>query len=261
MEWPSISIITPSFNQAEFIETTIRSVLDQGYPRLEYQVMDGGSTDGTVDLLARYEGRLRFVSAKDGGQGAALNRGFELTTGEVIGWINSDDFYAPGALDAVGRIFAERPRVEWLYGRCPIVDRDGREQKGLITHYKEFWQRRYSYRRLLVENFINQPAVFFRRRLLDRVGAIDPTYHCALDYELFLRMGDVARPAFVDQVLAYFRVYGVNKMSVFFERSFHEEIRAAASVARGRHPVLMALHHLNRVKLTTAYKLMAKLSV
>jgi glycosyltransferase involved in cell wall biosynthesis len=257
---PSITVLTPSFNQAEFLEESIRSVLDQGYPNLEYLVLDGGSTDGSVNLLKRYDGRLRWVSERDGGQGFALNNGFRSTTGEIIGWINSDDRYAEGTLAAVGEFFAGHPDVEWLYGRCPIIDRQGRETKALITFYKEFWQRRYSYHRLLVENFINQPAVFFRRRLLDRVGPIDPTYHCALDYELFLRMGDVARPAFLDRVLAYFRVYGINKMSVFFERSFHEEIRAATSVSRGRHPVLMALHRINRVKLTTAYKLMSALN-
>jgi glycosyltransferase involved in cell wall biosynthesis len=260
MGLPRLSIITPSYNQAEFIETTLRSVLDQGYPDLEYQVMDGGSTDGTVDILRRYDGRLRWVSEKDGGQSAALNAGFQRTSGEIIGWINSDDLYVPGALEAVGAHFAAHPEVEWLYGRCPIIDRDGRLKRGLITHYKEFWQRRYSFRRLLIENYINQPAVFFRRRLLDRVGPLEPRYHCAMDYDLWLRMGAVARPAFLDRELARFRVYGDNKMSVFFERSFQEEIEIATRVAAGRHPLLMALHHLNRYKLLAAYKLMAAAS-
>ena len=170
MKLPSMSFVTPSFNQAAYIERTIEAVLGQGYPGLEYQVMDGGSSDGTVEILRRYEGRLRFVSEQDGGQGAAVNEGIRRTSGEIIGWINSDDFYVDGALQVVGRYFAEHPEVEWLYGRCPIVDKAGRVQKGWITNYKEFWMRRYSYRRLLIENFISQPAVFFRRRLFERVG-------------------------------------------------------------------------------------------
>src|SRR5262245_40781632 len=195
MTLPSLSIITPSYNQAEFIGHTIRSVLEQKYRPLEYQVMDGGSADGTVEILRRHEGQLRFVSQKDGGQAAALNEGFRRTSGEIIGWINSDDVYAPGALQVVGEFFARHPDVEWLYGRCPIIDRQGEIHKSWVTSYKEFWMRRYSYRRYMIENFISQPAVFFRRRLLDRVGPIDESYHCAFDYHLFIRMATAAKPA------------------------------------------------------------------
>jgi glycosyltransferase involved in cell wall biosynthesis len=255
---PSLSIITPSFNQAQYIETTLRSVLDQGYPRLEYQVMDGGSTDGTVAILERYAGRLRFVSEKDGGQSAAVNEGFRRTSGEVIGWINSDDFYAPGALGEVGAYFADHPEVDWICGRCPIVDAEGHIIKSWITRYKEFWLKRYSYRRLLIENFISQPAVFFRRRLLDRVGPLDPDYHCAMDYHLFIRMGAVSRPAILDRELAFFRISGDNKTSLAFKRSFDEELDAAKRVTAGGHPVLMLLHEINRIKLITAYTLLAK---
>jgi glycosyltransferase involved in cell wall biosynthesis len=256
----SLSILTPSFNQASFIEHTIRSVLDQGYPALEYQVLDGGSTDGTLEVLRSYEGRLRFVSGPDGGQAAALNQGFARTTGDVIGWINSDDYYAPGAFDTVMRIFAERPEVRWLYGRCPIVDRDGREIRAMVTRYKEFWMRNYHYERLMIENFINQPTVFFRRSLLDEVarGAppLDEAMHNAFDYHLWLRMAARARPHYVDRVLAYFRVYSDAKTSSNFLRSFREEADAARRVARGRHPVLIALHELNYYKLTAAYRVL-----
>jgi glycosyltransferase involved in cell wall biosynthesis len=260
MTLPSISIVTPSFNQAEFIETTIRSVLEQDYPGLEYQVMDGGSRDGTVEILERYRDRLHYVSGPDGGQAAALNTGFARTSGEILGWINSDDCYAPGALYAVGEMFAAHPELDWLYGRCPIIDRDGRVYKRWITLYKELWMRRYSYRRLLIENFINQPAVFFRRRLLDRVGPLDPTYHCALDYHLFVRMGKVARPAFLDRTLAFFRIHGEGKTSKGYEISFAEELDAAKRVSEGKHPVLMALHEINRLKLVFTYRLLARLS-
>lgn len=260
MTLPSLSIITPSYNQAQYIETTIRSVLDQGYPGLEYQVMDGGSSDGTLAILERYQDRLRFVSEKDGGQSAAVNDGFRRTQGEIIGWINSDDLYAPGALGHVGAFFASHPEVEWLCGRCPIIDSDGLIIKSWITRYKEFWLKRYSYRRLLIENFISQPAVFFRRRLLERVGPLDPDYHCAMDYHLFIRMGSVSRPAIVDRELAFFRISGDNKTSLAFKRSFDEELDAAKRVAADRHPVLMFLHEINRLKLIAAYSLLARRS-
>ena len=253
---PSMSIITPSFNQAAFVEQTLRSVVDEGYPDLDYLVMDGGSTDGTVDILGRYDDRLRWVSRPDGGQAAALNTGFADTTGEIVGWINSDDYYAPGALHAAGQVFAEHPEVQWLYGRCPIVDREGHETRSLVTHYKEFWMRRYLYERLLIENFINQPTVFFRRSLLERIGPIDATMHNAFDYHLFLRMAEKARPYFLDRVQAYFRVYSDAKTSSNYARSFREEADAARRVAGGRHPLLIALHNLNYYKLTTAYRLL-----
>jgi glycosyltransferase involved in cell wall biosynthesis len=256
---PTLSIVTPSYNHAEFLEQTVRSVLDQGYPGLEYLVMDGGSTDGSVDVLRRYGDRLRWVSERDGGQAAALNAGFRQTSGEIIGWINSDDFYAPGALEVVGRVFAERPDVQWLYGRCPIVDRAGVETRSLVTRYKEFWMRRYRYERLMIENFINQPTVFFRRSLLETVGPIDEGMRNAFDYHLFLRMAERARPHFVDRVLAFFRVYADAKTSSTFHRSFREEADAARRVAAGRHPVLIALHELNYYKLTAAYSVLRAL--
>jgi glycosyltransferase involved in cell wall biosynthesis len=261
MQLPSLSVITPSYNQAEYLEGTIQSVLSQQYPALEYQVMDGGSTDGSVAILERYAatGALRFVSQRDGGQSAAVNDGFKRTRGEIIGWVNSDDQYAPGALVAVGEFFAAHPDVEWLFGRCPIIDRHGNVQKQWITHYKELWLRRYRFSRLMIENFISQPAVFFRRRLLERVGDLDPQYHCAMDYHLWLRMGRVSEPAFLDRQLASFRISGENKMSLEWRRSFAEDLDAARRVAEGKHPLLVELHRLNGYKLSVAYWLLAQL--
>ncbi len=260
-ELPSLSIITPSFNQAQYIDQTIRSVLDQGYAPLEYLVMDGGSIDGTVEILKSYGDRLAYVSERDGGQAAAFNTGLSRTSGEIVGWINSDDFYAEGAFEAVSRHFAENPDCEWLIGRCPIVDRDGKVYKEWVTRYKEFWLKRYSYRRLLIENFISQPAVFFRRRLLERIGGpLDVNYHCAMDYHLFVRMARASKPAVLDRVLAYFRSSGDNKTSLAYARSFAEELDAAKRVADGRHPVLMFLHEVNRIKLTTVYKVLQRLA-
>ena len=262
MRLPSLSVITPSYNQAEYLERTIRSVVSQAYPALDYLVMDGASQDGSVAILERWatEGKLRFVSHKDDGQSAAVNDGFTRTNGEIIGWLNSDDLYAPRALLTVGEYFASHPEVDWLFGRCPIVDRDDRPYKAWITRYKDFWLRHYRYERLVVENFISQPAVFFRRRLLDRVGALDPQYHLAMDYHLWLRMGRVAEPAFIDRELAYFRSSGENKMSLRWRQSFVEDLDAARRVAGDGYPLWVALHRVNGFKLTAAYWLLARWS-
>jgi glycosyltransferase involved in cell wall biosynthesis len=261
MRWPSLSVITPSYTQAEYLPRTIESVLSQDYPALEYLVMDGASTDGSVAILERCAaaGKLRFVSQKDSGQSDAVNEGFRRTSGEIIGWVNSDDLYAPGALRTVGAYFAEHPEIEWLFGRCPIVDREDRPFKPWITRYKEFWLERYSYRWLLVENFISQPAVFFRRRLLERVGALEPALHLAMDYHLWLRMAQVSEPAFLDRELAYFRSSGDNKMSLQWRKSFQEDLDAAARVARQGEGAWNALHRINGWKNSVAYWLLERL--
>lgn len=123
MTLPKISIITPSYNQAPYIEATLRSVLDeQDYPNLEYWVIDGGSTDGTLDILRRYEGRLRWISEPDGGQADAINKGMRLATGDILAWMNSDDLYAPGALRVAGEYFAAHPETMFLYGDALAID-------------------------------------------------------------------------------------------------------------------------------------------
>src|SRR4051794_30278791 len=119
---PTVSIVTPSFNQAEYIEATIQSVLSQNYPAIEYQVMDGGSTDGTVDVLRRHEKRLRWVSQRDEGQTDAINKGFAQTSGEILGWLNSDDTYAPGSIAAAVKFLLDNPSVALVYGDADFID-------------------------------------------------------------------------------------------------------------------------------------------
>src|SRR6185369_15417037 len=122
---PRFAIVTPSFNTAKYIGDAIHSVLEQGYPYLDYLVMDGGSTDGTVEILRSFEGRVRFISEKDGGQADAIKRGFAQTDGDVLTWLNSDDFFAPGAFEAVAEFFAAHPEVDVVYGDANYVDHRG----------------------------------------------------------------------------------------------------------------------------------------
>lgn len=222
-----ISLVTPSLNQAAFLGRTIESVLAQhGDFELEYLVMDGGSTDGSAELLRRYEGRLAYRIEPDGGQAAAINAGLRAATGDVLGWLNSDDLLYPGALARVAAAFAARPDAAWLHGRCEIVDEDDRPIRRWITAYKDFRCRRYSRRALLVENFVSQMTVFWRRSAMERIGLLDESLRFAFDYEYWLRLSALGDPLYVPARLAAFRWYRSSKSGAQFERQFAEDEEA-----------------------------------
>lgn len=252
-----ISVVTPSYNQAAFIERTIRSVLEQqGDFELEYLVMDGGSTDGTREILERYRDRLIFVSEPDAGQVDAIARGFARCTGEVLAWLNSDDVYLPGALAAVAAAL-EEPGARWCFGQCRVVDEDDREIRRVVSWYKNRLSRRYSLQLLLTGDFIPQPATFFRRDLLEEAGPLDPAYRYAMDYELWLRFARLADPVFVPRDLASFRWHGASKSAGGYRRAAWEAFTAARSHAQPSERGALAAHFLHVLSLVAGYGLLA----
>jgi len=253
-----ISIVTPSFNQSQFIERTIESVLSQGYPNLEYIVMDGGSSDGTVDILERYSDRVIWESKKDNGQSEAINNGLRMSTGDVVTFLNSDDTYEPGALSKVADYFQQNPAMKWVYGKCRIIDEGDVEIRKPITLYKNLLLRKYSYSKLLSENFISQPSTFWRREIHDEIGYINEDEHYVMDYEFWLRIGRKYPAGVIDSYLANFRMYDSSKSGSLANPQFQDELRIAKAFSNGaRLPIL--LHELNLLKITSTYKLMATL--
>ena len=223
------SIITPSLNQGRFIERTIRSVLDQPVEDLEYLVFDGGSGDQTLDVLKRYESRLCWVSEPDTGQAAAINKGLKRCRGDVIGWLNSDDIYYPGTVAAVRDYFASHPHIDVLYGDANHIDEDDR----IIEAYPaEDWDLQ----RLADVCYLCQPAVFFRRSVIDRFGLLNERLHFCLDYEYWLRLAHGgARFGRFRQVVAGSRLYAETK-TLGSRVKFHREINSMLRARLGRVP-------------------------
>lgn len=206
---PRLSLVTPSYNQAPFLEATLESVLAQNYPALEWIVMDGGSTDGSVEILRRYEKHFAYwTSERDGGQANALQRGFARARGEIFGWLNSDDALLPDALRAVGAHFTEHPACRFLTGDAVFVNADD-------TH-NVFYVRgaAYTFSDLLhfyADKYLPQPAVFFARTLFEQVGGLDESLHYALDLDLWLRMRQRAPLHYLPQGLAKMRMHKAAK--------------------------------------------------
>jgi len=198
---PTVSIVTPSYNQAPFLEQTIRSVLEQGVSGLEYFIVDGGSTDSSVEIIRGYERQLAgWVSEKDQGQAEAINKGFKATSGEIVAWLNSDDFYLPGTIQAALNAFREHPQAGLVYGDVLSVDAEGRP-----FNIQRF--RQASLADLMSFRIISQPAVFMRRAVLEQAGLLEPSYHYLLDHQLWLRMAQIAPLVYIPQTLAAARYH------------------------------------------------------
>jgi len=185
---PLVSIITPSFNQAAFLEQTILSVLYQGYPNLEYWVMDGGSTDGSLRILNKYSQRLTgWVSERDAGQADGINKGLRQAHGEIVAWLNSDDLYRPGAILSAVQALERFPKAPFVYSDVDSIDENGR-----TFHRMRYGQ--WGLKGLMTFRIIGQPAVFIRRSALEEVGLLNPEFNYLLDHELWLRLAALAEP-------------------------------------------------------------------
>jgi len=249
-----ISVVTPSYNQGRYIERTIQSVMGQtGDFELEYCVVDGGSTDGTLDVLRRYGDRLRWVSERDQGQSDAINKGFRMTGGEMIAWLNSDDLYSAGAIESVAREYRREP-FAWGFGNCRIVDENDREIRRFITRYKAAQSRRYSYGRLLRRCFVSQPATFFSRAAYEEIGDVSRELTYSMDYDYWLRLGKRWPPRYLDRFLADFRWHTRSKNGAAYRAAAWETYRTARRQAGPGHSMDLAFHFLHFCALSVVYR-------
>lgn len=233
---PVVTVVTPSFNQAQFLEETIQSVLGQEYPALEYWVMDGGSTDSSVEILRRYNGQLNWVSEKDKGQTDAINKGFERASGDILMYINSDDVMSPGVIWKVVKLFEEHPDAQWITGEYQIIDQDGKPREGFIAVYKRI-QR--AIMQLLpfaqgfflgINNPVAQPSTWIRRSAWEEVGPFSVELRYTMDYEYWLRLLALSPVLIVSDVLSKFRVHSLSKGGT----AYHTQMAEQLSVARAQ---------------------------
>lgn len=215
-----ISIVTPSFHQDRYIEKTIQSVLSQDYPQIEYMIVDGGSSDGTVKVIKKYEDRLAWwVSEADQGQTDAINKGFARAKGDVLAWLNSDDTYEPGALTAAVKYLQAHPEVGMVYGDCNYINEAGNvvgKFNSTQTSYK-LLRRGYTH--------IPQQTMFFRADLWRQVGPLDPSFYFAMDYDLWTRIAARTQIRYVPQAWANFRLHTSGKTLLADEYCWPEMLR------------------------------------
>ncbi len=220
---PLVSIVTPSYNQARFLEFTIRSVLEQDYPNIEYILVDGGSTDGSVDIIQRYADRFAWlVSEKDRGHADALNKGFSHAGGEILAWLNSDDTYYPGAIsDAVASLRAH-PEIGMVYGAADLTDESGKV-------IGRFASRQTDYRKLLRGSVhIPQATTFFRADLWKKVGPLNLSLFFAFDYDLWVRLAKISKLLYIPRKWATFRLHEEGKSVLNDDRCYPDMLKVYA---------------------------------
>lgn len=218
---PLVSIITPSFNQADYLEETIKSVLEQDYPRIEYIIMDGGSTDGSVDIIKKHQDKIQFwVSEQDKGQTDAINKGFNRATGDILAWLNSDDTYNPKAVGEAVKFLMDNPDVAMVYADCNFIDERGSVIGKFASRQTDYQKLRRGY------VHIPQQTMFFRAKYWKEVGPLDPSFYFAMDYDLWVRIAKRAPIRYLPgRTWANFRIHTSSKTNVNDERGWKEMLR------------------------------------
>lgn len=252
-----ISIITPSFNQGKFIEETIKSVLGQKYPSLEYIVVDGGSTDNTRDILKKYTGKITWISEKDNGQSDAINKGMRMAHGDILAFLNSDDLYAKGTLQKIAQFFTDHPKARWVSGDYYIINSKKKKIRLFVKWYKRFLRLFSSYSLLSLTNFVIQPSTFWKREVFNKVGLFDTDLPYEMDYDYWLRIRKKYQLFHLEEVLSFFRLHDSSKSGFQYKKQFKEEIR----VLKKHHisPFVILLHKIHNAIIVFLYNWIAKI--
>lgn len=248
------SIIVPSYNQGHFIAQTIDSILNQSYKNVEILVIDGGSTDSTIEVLKTYGDKIFWLSEKDRGQTHAINKGLALAKGELITFLNSDDYYLDGTLEIVARQFQLNKEKTWLTGDYIIVNEKGERIQSAIIKYKTFFRKFLSFNLLTVLNPINQPSTFFTRQLIQQLQGFREDLHYTMDYEFWLRAIKIQKPIVVTDKLSGFRIHKESKGGSRYKEQFKEEFAVAKQFQKNQ--LLLLLHSMHNKLINLSYSIL-----
>ena len=248
-----ISIITPSFNQGQFIEQTIQSVLSQDYPNIQYIIMDGGSTDNTLSILKKYKGKLTWFSRKDKGQSDAINKGLQLVTGDIVAWLNSDDYYLPGTLNKVTEYFELHKEAQWVSGDYLVINEKGKEIHSFVCWYKRILSHFSSFFTLSFTNYINQPSTFWRKSFQNQLNLLNEELSYCMDYDLWLRFMKQSPVHIIRSPLSAFRVHSVSKGGSQFKKQFKEELKVIKDYRIN--PFIYFFHNIHNKLIVFVYSL------
>ena len=244
--FPLVSIVTPSFNQARYLEATLRSVLEQDYPAIEHIVMDGGSSDGSREILEQWSGRLAgWISEKDKGQTDAINKGFARANGEILAWLNSDDTYNPGTIRAAVAALQAHPEASMVYGDASYIDESGRVIGRFPAAQTDYARLRHGY------VHVPQQASFWRAEYWRKVGPLDPSFYFAMDYDLWVRLAALAPLVYVPGApgapWANFRLHRDAKTISADDRCWPEMLRVHARLGGSRFAPIVLKYYLRRL--------------
>ncbi len=246
-----VSIITPSYNQAKYLEQTILSVLNQDHPHIEYIVVDGASTDGSVEVINQYASKLaHWESVKDHGQADAINKGFARATGEIVAWLNSDDYYLPGTISAAVKVFEENPEAVLVYGNMLAVDENGKTFNTL--NYKQL-----TLEDLMCFQIIGQPAVFMRRSALQKTSGLDLTFHFLLDHLLWIQLAKHGRILHINETWSAARYHSEAKNVAKAAEFGREAFRILETIAQDK-DLAATLHKIDRRAHASAFRVDAR---
>lgn len=248
---PKISIITPSYNQGHLIGETIESVVSQNYPNFEHIVIDGASTDDTVDILKNYDEQITWVSEPDDGQADAINKGLEMASGDIITYLNSDDVYLPNTLNTVAEYFRDHQEAMWLTGDYFIIDEYGNKIQSYIAAYKRFLRKNPTFTRLCIANYIIQPSTFWRKELTKKIGLFNEQLEYCMDFDYWLRAMQEHPLHTVPTHFSLFRIHQSSKGGALYQKQFAEEHQVVLQYTQ--HPIIRILHRIHAFLIVLAY--------
>lgn len=245
---PKISIVIPSLNKEKYIKSTLESIVSQDYPNLEVFIQDGGSSDGTIEIIKRFAKKhtaiIRWESKKDKGQTDAINEGMKKVSGEIVSYLNADDVYSKGALKKVGEYFAKHPNTFWIAGKGKTIDGKGRKASEWVTDYKSFLLKLNNYNLLLMVNYLMQPSVFLSMKAFREYGPFTGKRN-VMEYDLWLKLGRKQMPRIIDSYLSSFRLYKDSISMREFKETLLEDERIMRKYTDNA--VLVGLHWLHNL--------------